>query len=88
MQLNIKNPEVVRMAHELAAVSGKSVTSVVKDALAAAMARQSVPAAEDHHARLEKVLALTAAWRAAQPKPLPTQAQLDAWMYDEDGLPR
>jgi hypothetical protein len=88
MQLNIKNPEVVRMAHALAAASGKSVTAVVKEALAAEMARQPAQLPDDHQARLDHIMALTAQWRAAQPKPLPTQAELDAWLYDEHGLPK
>lgn len=88
MQMNIKNPEVVRMAHALAAASGKSVTAAVKDALAAELARQPATVPHDLEARLEKVMALAARWRADQPMPLPTQAELDAWMYDEYGLPR
>ena len=88
MQMNIKNPEVVRLAHEFAAVSGNSVTAALREALVAALARSPAPAEDDRQARVKAVLAITARWRADQPKPLPTQAELDAWMYDEHGLPR
>ena len=88
MQMNIKNPEACRMAQQLAAAKGKSVTAVVPEALAAELARLPVVAPADLEARIEKVLASAAKVRAAMAAPLPTQAELDAWMYDEHGLPR
>ena len=88
MQMNIKNPEACRMAQQLAAATGKSLTAVVTDALAAELARMEGRRAE---ARARKIADIEAILRSAQPDraaPIMTMAEFDAEYYDELGLPR
>jgi antitoxin VapB len=86
MQMNIKNPEACRLAQQLAAATGKSLTAVVTDALAAELARvEKLNSIADRRARVD---ALVDAINADLPRPLPTMADIDSWLYDENGLPR
>ncbi len=86
MQMNIKNPEACRMAQQLAAATGKSVTAVVTEALAEKVAQLARERSLDE--RRARVDALIDSIRADLIAPLPTQAELDDWLYDENGLPR
>lgn len=88
MQMNIKNPEACRMAQQLAAATGKSLTSVVTDALAAELARMEAEKAE---VRTRKIADIEAILQSAPPErtaPIMTMAEFDAEYYDEQGLPR
>lgn len=79
VSMNIKDPEVHRMAHELAARRGTNATKAVRQALSEALAR------EDVHA--DTLLAdLQALARRANSKPGPWLSDED--LYDEHGLPR
>ena len=77
--LNIKDPEVHRLAHELARRRGTSATGAVREALREALERERTR----REGVDEKLLAIGAAYRAAGGRPL-----TDDEMYDERGLPR
>lgn len=87
MQLNLKDAETNLLVERLATVTGHSKARVVKDAVRARLAEVEAAREADMADRLARVLALTAEIRERMPKPLPTQAELDSWMYDENGLP-
>jgi hypothetical protein len=77
--MNIKDPEVHRMAHELARRRGTSATGAVREALREALEREKSSRA----GMADKLMAIGAAYRAAGGRPL-----TDDEMYDERGLPR
>ena len=77
--MNIKDPEVHRLARELAARRHTSATGAVRQALQEALARHD----EDRTTIAARLLALGAA-SSTRPEPLLT----DADIYDDDGLPR
>ncbi|HEX8387529.1 MAG TPA: type II toxin-antitoxin system VapB family antitoxin [Sphingomonas sp.] len=85
-QLNIKDPETVRLARELARSTGKSVTETVRDAL-----RQSEAARE---AEIERKIAELDAVVDRIARLLPpewegrTSKEIMDEIYDEDGLPK
>ncbi|MGV3564048.1 MAG: type II toxin-antitoxin system VapB family antitoxin [Nocardioides sp.] len=78
--LNLKDPEVYRLARELAQRRGTSMTAAVRAALAEAVEREPARAPR---ADLEQLLAI-ARRSAARPEPYLTDDDL----YDERGLPR
>ena len=87
-QLNIRNDEVYRLAHEVAADMGKPVTEAMltllrayKPATAPAVDRQT----QEQRAWLEEVRAL--ALEASRHKP-PGMTSDHSDLYDEYGLPR
>nr|WP_295663071.1 type II toxin-antitoxin system VapB family antitoxin [Polymorphobacter sp.] len=86
MHLNIKNDETHALASRLAAATGESLTQAVTEAVRDRLLK--VERGQSLEARRAKVQALAASIRARQPKPLPTQAEMDSWFYDEDGLPK
>jgi antitoxin VapB len=82
MSLNIKVPEVHRLAQAISRATGESMTRVVREAL------------REKHARLEhrkgkacvdELLAITDRAAALVKRPYLDHAQL---LYDENGLPR
>jgi antitoxin VapB len=84
--LNIKSDEAHRLAKELAELTGESLTEAVTTAIRERVARErNTP--ERIRARTEAVLAigrdvaerLGPEWR---------EMDVDAWLYDENGLPR
>lgn len=78
--LNIKDPEVYRLASELARRRGTSMTAVVRDALSEALEHTPDPSRAGIAERLMEI-----GRRAAlHPGPFLTDDDL----YDEDGLPR
>lgn len=81
--LNIKDPEVYRLAAELADKRGTSMTAAVRDALADALSRREAEVAA-RIARLEDIS------RRAALIPVPDDIEIrsDHDLYDEDGLPR
>jgi antitoxin VapB len=80
MSLNIKNEETYRLAHELAAVTGESMTTAVTQAVRERLNRvKSRSTAE----RIMKISRECAA--RLKGKPLPDHGEL---LYDEKGLPK
>lgn len=77
--LNIKDPEVHRMAHELARIRHTSATGAVRAALRAALDQ----AVAEHDSMVDDLLAIGRR-AAARPEPMLTDDDL----YDEHGLPR
>lgn len=80
--LNIKDPEVHRMAHELAARRHTTATGAVRDALREALGESPRPSLsrEEFHQRVREIQR-----RVAQvDEPFLTDDDL----YDENGLPR
>jgi antitoxin VapB len=88
MQLNLKDPETNAMVTRLSEVTGLSKAGAVKAAVKAQLAEIEAARAADIARRVADVNRLVDEFRARLPTPLPTQAELDAWMYDDDGLPR
>nr|WP_228500185.1 type II toxin-antitoxin system VapB family antitoxin [Nocardioides agariphilus] len=76
--LNIKDPEVYRLAAELAERRHTSMTDAVRQALDEAITK----ARADRAAWMDSVMELAAQWRAAGGTVVP-----DEEMYDENGLP-
>jgi antitoxin VapB len=80
MSLNIKNEETHRLAQELAAITGESLTAAVTEAVRERLERvKSRGMAE----RIMKIAKESAA--LLKGKPLPDHAEL---LYDEKGLPK
>ncbi|WP_269514199.1 type II toxin-antitoxin system VapB family antitoxin [Brevundimonas subvibrioides] len=82
--LNIKNPETHRLARELAARRGESLTTAVTVALREQLAREPV---EPPSATVEDIMALV---RSIQPHLTPLEPGEDptAFLYDDEtGLP-
>lgn len=77
--LNIKDPEVYRLAHELARRRDTSMTGAVRDALTEALERTRLTP-EEKVRRMEEIA------RSAAAKPGPYLTDDD--LYDEWGLPR
>lgn len=88
MQLNIKDPETCEMVARLAQATGQTKAGVVKQAVRNRLDEVEAARAVDMAERIARVRELTAQIRSRMPKPLPTQRELDDWMYDEHGLPR
>jgi antitoxin VapB len=86
MSLNIKNPEVHELAKELAELTGESMTEAIRVALKERLARErNTP--ERIEARTEAILALGAEIAARMSEETRTM-DVDAYLYDERGLPR
>jgi antitoxin VapB len=80
MSLNIKNEETYRLAQELAALTGESMTAAVTEAVRERLNRvKSKGMAE----RIMKIAKESAA--LLKGKPLPDHGEL---LYDEKGLPK
>ncbi len=92
-QLNIKNDEAYAIAESLAANRGESMTAVVVGLLKQEADRVKPPRkTPEHVARIiERVNAslepLHRRMREDKQRH-PTTEEFDAWMYDENGLPR
>jgi antitoxin VapB len=85
MHLNIQNHEVHELAKELAELTGESMTEAVLVALRERLARE-----RNTEERLQERLAvLTAIGRdvAERLGPEWRAMDVDAWLYDENGLP-
>lgn len=80
--LNLKDPEVYRLASELAAQRGVSMTAAVRDALSDALERRE----SEVEARRKRLYDIVR--RAAEVVDPPDAVILtDHDLYDEDGLP-
>ena len=77
--LNVKDPEVYRLARELADRRGTSMTAAIRDALGEALTASSA----DRAGLADRLMEIG---RRAAAKPAPWLTDHD--LYDEDGLPR
>lgn len=84
-QFNIKDPETVRLARDMARQLGKTVTATVRESLEEKAARREAEI-EERKAAISK---MAAEFRASLPPELRSLSSRE-WMdaiYDEDGLP-
>ncbi len=92
-QLNIKSDEAYGIAEHLAAARGESMTAVVVSLLKQEADRIKPPRKTPEHIAkiIERVNAslepLHRRMREGKQRH-PTNEEFDAWMYDENGLPR
>jgi antitoxin VapB len=84
MSLNIKNKETYRLAHELAELTGESMTTAVTVAVQERLVRQRRKRNPDFVERLLEVGKDTAS-RLKEPY---KSADIDELLYDELGLPK
>jgi antitoxin VapB len=83
VQLNIKDPETVRLARALAEATGQPVTRAIRQALEREL-RDREAARSERLARLHNIVReARSLW-----KPEFLNVDLDDLMYDEHGLPR
>jgi len=82
-QLNIKNPEARRLADELSALTGESVTKIVTDTLRERLERERRRRSKEGVAA--KLLEIGRRW-SSEPE-LDTR-EPDEILYDEFGLPK
>ncbi len=87
MSLNIKNPETFRLAKELAAATGQSVTAAVTEAIRERLDRIRAERGDDPEARVQRMLELAAEIRQRAPAGYYDQ-DFDDLLYDERGLPK
>ena len=80
MSLNIKNEETHRLAQELAAITGESMTVAVTEAVRERLTRVKNKGMAD---RIMKIAKQSSA--LLKGKPLP---DIDEFLYDENGLPK
>lgn len=85
MALSIKDPETDALVRKLANARGTSFTGAVKLAVSNELGRDPKP-----QRRFEEVWAeiQDIQKRFAERDELMTAKEIDAWMYDENGLPR
>ena len=85
VQLNIKDPETIRLARELAGATGRSVTETIRTALE----REHREREEQLQESLRRVREISAQFRAGlrpEWRGKTSKEMMDA-IYDEDGLP-
>jgi antitoxin VapB len=85
MGLSIKDPETEALARKLAAHRGISLTNAIRSALAESLTNDN----ELRQAEIERKLAAIKEIQAEVAKlpVLMSDEEIDAWMYDENGLP-
>jgi antitoxin VapB len=81
MSLNIKNPETTRLARELAAKTGESLTTAVTIAV-----RERLRRVRGDGPTAERIIALGR--DTARRIPADLKPDYGEWLYDEDGLPK
>ena len=84
-QLNIKDEDAYRLASELAALTGESLTAAVTAALRERLERERRERDIERAARLARIAALAAEIRASIPGPVSSTDHND--LYGPDGLP-
>jgi antitoxin VapB len=84
--LNLKNPEVYRLASELAAATGESMTEAVRLSLQERLDRVRTSDEADRERRLRRITELAATLRSLAPPGYFAQ-DFGELMYDENGLP-
>jgi len=82
-QLNVKNPEARRLADELSALTGESVTEAVTEALRERLERMKRSQSKEGLA--ERLLEIGRRWNS-EPELDPRDP--DEILYDEFGLPK
>jgi antitoxin VapB len=87
MSLNIKNEETHRLAREVAARTGETLTTTITVALRERLARLRGAAGETSVARADRVRAI-AADAATRWSPELREREHGDMLYDERGLPR
>jgi antitoxin VapB len=85
-QLNIKSDRLYAKVERLADLTGASMTGAIEAAVDEKLGREE--RARDVTRRTQEILHLAAELRASLKQPLPSQKDLDDWLYDEQGLPR
>ena len=86
MQTNIKSVMANQLIDRLAAMTGESKTQAVTEAVRLRLA--DIERRTGMERRIADVNAMVDRFRARLPDKLPSQAEMDAWFYDEDGLPK
>ena len=90
MSMNIKDPKVHAMARQLAALRGTTVTDAVRQALAAELERSVAEpdrTAQEQQARREALQQLLERYQSLQWADGRSSEELQAALYDENGLP-
>jgi antitoxin VapB len=82
-QLNIKSDDAYRLASELAALTGESLTAAVTAALRERLEREQ--RARDLETRRRRLTELATEIRSHMREPVSSD---HSWLYDENGLPR
>ena len=82
MALSIKDPETDRLARELAAVTGESLTDAIRTALAERLERARPLHQYPLQAAAQRIRERLRLLPVLDPRPA------DELLYDEDGLPR
>jgi antitoxin VapB len=86
MALSIRDPETVRLARELAALTGESMTEAIRVALAERLARTRHAQHDDLRSLISDVRAIQE--RVARLPVLDNRTDDEILGYDKDGLPR
>lgn len=84
MGLSIKNDEAERLIRQLAKARNTSITRAVTEAVRNELSREAKPR-KDPEAIIAAVRKIQA--EVAKLPVLMTEEEVDAWMYDENGLP-
>jgi antitoxin VapB len=88
MGMNIKDPQVHAMARELAARRSTTVTDAVRQALRSELERTEPDSKEQEiSARKEALMELLQRYKRLNWPDQRSSAELQAELYDEDGLP-
>jgi antitoxin VapB len=87
MGLSIKCADTERAVRKLAAATGESLTRAVHTATVDRLAALGQPF-KSREERLDDVRKWLNEVDARRPAKQPTHEDVEAWMYDEDGLPR
>jgi antitoxin VapB len=85
MGLSIKNEETERLVRELARRRGIGFTTAIRLAVSNELAQTPLPPKKDPAAIKAAVREIQDRW-AKLPEFMTTE-EVDAWMYDENGLP-
>ena len=88
--LNIKNPETTRMVKELAALKGVSLVVAVTQAVQEKLEREKAerePAGKTQKSRSELLMEFAKEYTARVKDPIHSW-EIDALLFDEDGLPK
>lgn len=85
MALNIKNPEADKLAHEIASLTGESLTAVVVDALRRRRDELTRKREAEVAKKIKDILEIGKRAAAYAPK---EGLSIDEFLYDERGLPR
>ncbi|MBX9859905.1 MAG: type II toxin-antitoxin system VapB family antitoxin [Sphingomonas sp.] len=85
MQLNIKDPATIALAHRLADKTGKTMTAVIREALE----REEREREEKVAAKIAAIMEIAADFRRNMPEEWrgKTSKEIMDEIYDDDGLP-